>query len=271
MTTPNESFFQKTGINLNSLYEITNEDKDSGVYIIYNINSERFYIGSTINFYKRKLSHLFNLRNISHRNNFLQNDYSEQWLKFYKLENVNKEILLKIEQKYIDKFFGRKDFYNLNSSAEHNFINRKHKTKSKQLISEKNTGKKRSLEIKQQMSKRQKEKYKSGKHPLIGQIPSYETKKKISKSMAGDKNHFFGETHSEEVKQTIRNKRIGKYYGTMIQVLAINLKTNEKLIFKSTSEAARMLKLQQGHISSVANGKLKQHKGWRFEKVNNGD
>lgn len=33
------------------------------------------------------------------------------------------------------------------------------------------------------------------------------------------------------------------------------------------SEAAKVLKVQSSHASQVANGKLKQHKGWKFEKI----
>jgi hypothetical protein len=38
-------------------------------------------------------------------------------------------------------------------------------------------------------------------------------------------------------------------------------------MFDSMSQAARTLNLGSGHISSVANGKLKQHKGWYFYKI----
>jgi group I intron endonuclease len=106
-----------------------------------------------------------------------------------------------------------------------------------------------------------------GTHNLIGHKHSEDTKKQISEATKGENNHFFGKKHSDETKEIIRNKLTGKYYGPTVKVMAVNLTTKEELMFDSMAQAGRTLNLRSGHISSVANGKLKQHKGWYFYKI----
>jgi len=79
--------------------------------VIYKIEIEGYdkvYIGSAINFRKRKLHHLNTLRSNTHTNKHLQNvynKYGESKLCFSILEQVNdnKDLLL-TEQKWIDSF-----------------------------------------------------------------------------------------------------------------------------------------------------------------------
>lgn len=49
------------------------------------------------------------------------------------------------------------------------------------------------------------------------------------------------------------------------RILLVNISTNEKFEFPSAHEAARVLGLNPKHLSSVALGKLKQHKGYAAE------
>jgi group I intron endonuclease len=222
-----DSFFQRTGIDINDLNHVCDDDKNSGVYLIYNIKNERFYIGSSINLYKRKTQHLHSLEKGKHRNIFLQRDYKENCLIFYILKYTEKENLLSEEQKFIDKFFDRRDFYNMNKDASGGSRGRKVSDVTRQLISQSKKGKKRSRATKKKMSEHQKEKYKLGTHNLIGHKHSEDTKKQISESTKGENNHFFGKKHFDETKEIIRNKLTGKYYGPTVKVMAVNLTTKE--------------------------------------------
>ncbi len=83
----------------------------SGVYRIKNIKTQRVYIGSTIDIFKRWPSHRSQLANNTHDNSKLQNSYNK-WGKDvfrYKLikklpNTISVEILLLWEQKFIDKY-----------------------------------------------------------------------------------------------------------------------------------------------------------------------
>ena len=75
-------------------FEITNENHTtlSGIYVIYCESNNGIYIGSTVNFYQRKLQHLHGLRNQSHHSYKLQNafnDFGEESLRFYALKTIN--------------------------------------------------------------------------------------------------------------------------------------------------------------------------------------
>lgn len=54
-------------------------------------------------------------------------------------------------------------------------------------------------------------------------------------------------------------------------ILAINIKTGEKIYFRGQSEAARILKLQQSNIWKVLNGERQSTCGYYFEYVMDGD
>lgn len=76
-----------------------------GIYKIYCVSTNEFYIGSSINIAARKAGHLYKLRNNIHANPILQNKYNtygENSFHFSIIEECKKEDLLKREQHYID-------------------------------------------------------------------------------------------------------------------------------------------------------------------------
>lgn len=80
----------------------------SGIYKIKNIINNKIYIGSSNNVYKRKNEHFLALKNGSHCNAHLQrayNFYGENNFIFEIIETCNEIDLLKVEQKYLDKYF----------------------------------------------------------------------------------------------------------------------------------------------------------------------
>lgn len=76
------------------------------IYKITNKITLEFYIGSTNNFYRRKIQHFSDLKNNKHRNQYLQNVYNK-----YGFDNLEMQILkpclleklIEIEQYYINK------------------------------------------------------------------------------------------------------------------------------------------------------------------------
>jgi hypothetical protein len=56
-----------------------------------------------------------------------------------------------------------------------------------------------------------------------------------------------------------------------IPVLAIDLRTSEKTIFRSQSDAARILRLEQSNVWKVLNKQRKHTRGYYFEYLKDGD
>lgn len=137
----------------------------SVIYQIMNNITGDFYIGSTINFPKRKSTHLRNLRMGKHHSPILQrawNKYGSSNFSFNILENVEPELnLLSRENYYIQK---HRPKYNIAKDAKSPMLGRKHSEKTKQLMKQRpivkgknhyNYGKKASFDtIKKQIQSR---------------------------------------------------------------------------------------------------------------------
>lgn len=94
-----------------------------GIYVIRNITNSRIYIGSSINFLRRKQEHLVLLRANAHGNPYLQADYNkcgEDSFNFEQLELVSdSENLLVCEQKYLNQWFdNQQNCYNICPKAD---------------------------------------------------------------------------------------------------------------------------------------------------------
>jgi len=80
--------------------------KYSGVYIITNIESNNYYIGSSYNMFNRISQHKSELKKKKHTNPILQKVYNKYGLENFKFEvlaKCPKEYLIKLEQWFIDK------------------------------------------------------------------------------------------------------------------------------------------------------------------------
>lgn len=89
------------------------------VYEIRNDVNGRRYIGSTVDFPKRKSRHLANLRKNTHTNPLLQydfNKYGEKAFVFHVLERTCDDILLDMEQYYICLHYG--NIYNCRNATQ---------------------------------------------------------------------------------------------------------------------------------------------------------
>jgi group I intron endonuclease len=78
-----------------------------------------------------------------------------------------------------------------------------------------------------------------------------ETKDKISNSVSGEKNPMWGKTHSEETRNKMREKSIGRIPGTAKKVID----TSTGRIFNSAKEAAIYSGINHGTMKDRLNGR----------------
>lgn len=208
----------------------------AAVYKIVINECDKFYIGSAVNFGKRRAHHLSELRGQRHANRHLQNcykKYGEAAFKFIILEEVEEcELLLEREQEWIDKY----SFDNLINICRiaGNTTGRRHTLAARRKISKKhhdvsgennpmygmtaekspNYGKKHSIETKKKISNK-----------LKGRKSWCEGKKRPAHSlkMTGEKNPFYGKEHSAQTKERLsrtQRKHLNKNGG---KKLTLNL------------------------------------------------
>ena len=193
--------------------------------IIYKLTSPsgKHYIGQTINLKDRK-------RCLYNPNKYYSGHRLDNAIKKYGIENFKYEIVIQIidvdkiklrekldelEIFYIKKYNSYKDGYNmtLGGSGSTGCFQTE---ESRKLISEKAKGRKGSM---------------------LGKHLTEEQRKKVSdfaKTRTGDKNPFFGKSHSDEAK-----KRIGT--ANSIPIIQLDLDGNILNEFPSAKEAARNL------------------------------
>ena len=97
-----------------------NKTKICGIYCIENIDTNKKYIGQSINIKERWNKHKYSLRNNSHDNDFLQkawNKHGEDKFKFYILEECDKSKLNEKEIYYIDLYKTLDENYGYNLKA----------------------------------------------------------------------------------------------------------------------------------------------------------
>lgn len=88
------------------------------IYAIINLKNGKKYVGSAVNFHRRKIKHLWQLKNNKHHSPSLQNSWNKNIptdYKFIILEKVeDKDILLEREQYYLDYFKSYKKEFGYN-------------------------------------------------------------------------------------------------------------------------------------------------------------
>jgi len=169
-----------------------------GIYAIVNLINNKAYFGSGHNLRRRRIQHLWELKNNIHKNPHLQHSFNKYGIEnfvFIVIKEVESSDLLKMEQFYIDV---NTNGYNISKNAYSTRLGMKHSQYTKDKISksklgksiksspkseehkkklsESNKGKKLSEETKKKMSDSNK-----------GKIISQETRKKIRLSLSGKK------------------------------------------------------------------------------------
>jgi len=245
--------------------------------VIYKIRiegCERFYIGSAVDFKKRRLHHLSELRRSAHNNRHLQRifeKYGEDSFSFQILEEVSKsEYLLEAEQKWIDKF----DFSLLINICQKagNTLGRKHTESAKQKISENHHDV--SGENNPMFGKR------GNLSPNYGKSHSEETKRKISEAtkgresvwkdkkrpehselMAGEGNPFYGKNHSDEARAKISSKAKERVMSRGGQKINIDIAREIRARYNEGGVTTTALAKEYG-LSRTYCGKLLKGEYW---------
>lgn len=126
------------------------------------------------------------------------NKYEEPTFSIEIIEEVPKEHLFEVEQKYLDIYFGKPACMNLNPLASGGSGPRSEKTKRRMSESAKQRGEVYNAN----MSRRQ-----------MGHPMNEETRQKISRNhadVAGTKNPFFGKNHIDTSKEKMRKAHLGR-------------------------------------------------------------
>lgn len=160
------------------------------VYSITNIVNGKKYIGSTVDFDKRKRKHLNGLKGSYHENRLLQRDfdtYGEGTFVFEVLhETESEDERFNIEESIIQrlKTFEQDRGYNLTTDG-----------RGKYILTEETREKMRQNTL-------------GENNPFYGKTHTEETKMILSekaKERTGERNPFYGKQHTEESKQKIRD------------------------------------------------------------------
>jgi group I intron endonuclease len=164
-------------------------------YIARNTINGKFYIGSTFNFERRKKEHLESKHNYPFQNSLRKNPDAFEWETY--IDDCDAPIL---EQSLLDMWCEKSQCYNINQYASRppDSTGREVKEDTKQKISKKLKGR--------QIGKKQRDVV--SKSNKIRKL-SPETLEKKSKAVSGEKNPFYGKTHSEETIQKFKEDRKG--------------------------------------------------------------
>lgn len=229
----------------------------SGIYAIVNIKTEKFYIGSAVNFRTRKNKHLSLLRAGNHDCIHLQRSYNkhgEDVFVFKVLEYVeNKNNLLDVEQKYLDIYFPTGILYNILPIAGSS-LGYKHTEEAKRKIAFAASNISDETRVRMSIANR-------------GRTVSEETRKKRSESLKGKK-------HTEETKLKMSLIQQNRSIETRRKLSEANSKSvcqfdkenNLLASYYSLQQANEETGINYSNISAVCLGKRKYAGGfiWKY-------
>ena len=217
--------------------------------MIKNTLNNKVYIGQSVSIKTRRRSHLSDLRNNRHRNDYLQKSFNK-----YGEENFIHEILIECKLDELDSLerlmiaifdttndrFG----YNLDSGGNKNRI-RSEETRRKS--SESLRGRKLSEDTKRKISIAKK-----------GIRLSEETKRKMSIARKGDGSHWYGKKLSDTHREKISNSHMGK---------KISNETKRKISEGNKGKVASISEEHKEKLRKVNVGKILNEK--TKEKISN--
>jgi len=166
-----------------------------GIYKIINIVNNKFYVGSAVDLKRRKTRHFCELRNNKHNNKYLQaswNKYGEKAFVFVVIEELDREAdLLAAENVWLKEHVGKDYCYNIGVDATAPMMGMsgefsptwgyKHTDETRAIIAAASTGRVQSAET-----------IKKKTAYLIGKPKSAEARAKISATLMGEGNYWYG-------------------------------------------------------------------------------
>ena len=244
-----------------------------GIYRIKNLINGKCYYGSSKQIEKRFKTHKKQLKNNTHINCILQkawDKYGEDNFLFEIVEECNLNILLEVEQKYLDL----QPEYNIGikSSGGDNLTRNPNKDGIVRKMSE---SVKRRYNLMTDEEKKEKHSHPMELNPNWkgGLSISYceICDKKISQGSKrcfkhiefkrdGVKNPFFGKQHSDETKKKISEKRLGKYSGEQNIPIII-----DDVEYRSAGEASKILNIPMVTIRWRVISKNKKFDNYKYK------
>lgn len=189
------------------------------IYKIVNKINGKFYIGSTINFDKRKERHLYELNNNKHHNIFLQRAFEKYGVDTFEFYVREKEVnnvkeLQKLEERYINYCWKSGTLYNVSKKASGGDLISYHPNNNDFRKLQSKLAKERYANMSNEEKEKLSEKMKGENNPNFGNRWDDEQKLKASNRMKNDKNSFlykikgktFEELYGEEKAKEIKNK-----------------------------------------------------------------
>lgn len=230
-----------------------------GIYKIINVVNNKFYVGSAVKFSKRRARHFSELRNNKHPNSKLQNawnKYGESAFIFAIVEEVtDKEQLLSIENKWLKECVGKDYCYNIGVDATAPTLGwsgeksptwkMKHTSEAKEKISK---ASKARVQSEEEKAKR--------RATMKGHAVSTETRLKISATLQGEGNYWYGKKRPEH------SAKVSK----MVVVTSPN---GEKFVYYSISDLRAAMGIKPPTINrALKSGKVLirgPYAGWGFK------
>lgn len=171
-----------------------------GIYKIINVVNNKFYIGSAVNFSRRKTRHFSELRTGKHNNRYLQaawNKHGETAFIFVVVEKVkDKSMLLEVENRWLKEHVGKDYCYNLGVDATAPMLGmsgelsptwgRQHTDEDKAKIG---AASKARIQSNEEKAKR--------RATMKGHEVSITTRAKISAALSGEGNYWHGKKRPE--------------------------------------------------------------------------
>jgi group I intron endonuclease len=241
-----------------------------GIYRIKNLINKKCYYGSSKNIEKRWKKHKNELRKNKHINVILQrawNKYTEENFVFEIIEECEESALFEIEQKYLNLL----PEYNIGaqSSGGDNLTRNPNK---------KNIIKRISESVKKRYdSMTENEKKEKHSQPLnnnsnwkggisfiyceCGKRIGYGNKTCMKcRDKSGGNNPFYGKQHSEETKNKISEKRLGRYDGEQNIPIVI-----DDVEYRSAGEASKILNMPMVTIRWRVKSKNKKFNNYQYK------
>jgi len=180
-----------------------------GIYKIINVINNKFYVGSAVDLKRRKTRHFSELRNNKHPNGKLQNSWNkhgEQAFVFVVVEELPDDAdLLAAENVWLKEHVGKEHCYNLGVDATAPTLGvsgelsptwgYKHTDEAKAVIAATSKGRRFTAETNRRKTAH-----------LIGKPKSAEVRAKISATLSGEGNFWFGKKrpdHGAKVSRAV--------------------------------------------------------------------